>query len=362
MKEKEIISERNVEDFRCYIRNKNVHASKLMLSSVLADALHRALDAKLEQFAHGDRKRIRDTVIRNAAEKERFSVDGAEVFHACIALEDTGEAFRESLTQWVCLNQPVEVDRQWVERVIEQLREQDQEETYSDQYIEVLLDESEEEAVATVENTAVEPEKSTYFPGKTAIRYALLAVLTTAAAVSLFFAAGVLISPKQSVEVQIVSVSTETQEKAADEIGYVAVDEALLKEWLGRRDSLLAEEPYFSSIMKAAKHYDVHPLLMFAITGQEQAFVPKSNRHSKKMANNPFNVYGSWEKYNTDIQDSAALAAGLIANSTKSKPEEEDIIRWINKKYAEDPEWWIHVTLIFEKMKREILPSIDNQL
>lgn len=365
LKENEIISERNVEDFRCYIRNKNPHASKPLLSSILADALHRALDTKLEQFAHEDRGRIRDKVIRSAAEKERFSVNGAEVFHACMALKDTGEAFRESLTQWVCLNQALEVDRLWIEHVMNQLKQQD----------ELHLDQNVEEPV---------PEKSTYFPGKAgtdtrtyssdltvdaealkklsggkrnAIRYALLAVLTTAAAVCFLFTAAAFIFPKQLAEAQIVETAVEQPDKSADGIGYVEVEEALLKGWLGRKDSLLAEEPYFSSILSVSKRYDIHPLLMFAITGQEQAFVPESNKNSKKMANNPFNVCGSWQKYNTDIRDSAELAAGLIANSTKSKPAEENIIRWINKKYAEDPEWWINVTLIFDKMKREIMPQ-----
>ena len=60
-----------------------------------------------------------------------------------------------------------------------------------------------------------------------------------------------------------------------------------LVRYLRTKSSLLAEEPYLSAIIKAAKEHDIHPLLLFAITGQEQAFVPKTAKNAAKNRQQP---------------------------------------------------------------------------
>lgn len=139
-----------------------------------------------------------------------------------------------------------------------------------------------------------------------------------------------------------------------EELKYVKVDENKLKKWLNNKNSLLADEPYFSAIIAASKKYGIHPLLMFAIVGQEQAFVPKTGAAAQKIANNPFNVYGSWEKYNTNIYDSSSLAADTIIKSSRNRPIYMNAIRWINRRYAEDPNWWNGVSALFAQMKKDI--------
>lgn len=139
-----------------------------------------------------------------------------------------------------------------------------------------------------------------------------------------------------------------------EELRYTEIDRASLKKWLAGKNSLLSEEPYFSAIIGTAKKYDIHPFLLFAITGQEQAFVPKNKSNAKKIANNPFNVYGSWQDYNTNIYDTSELAAKVIIKSSKDRPVYINAIKWINRKYAEDENWWKSVAAIFDKMKSEI--------
>ncbi|HZG76851.1 MAG TPA: hypothetical protein VEZ72_13450 [Paenibacillus sp.] len=135
---------------------------------------------------------------------------------------------------------------------------------------------------------------------------------------------------------------------------YEPIDEERLKSYLRGRDSMLADDPYFRAIVGAAERHDVHPLLLFAITGQEQGFVPASHEHAERIASNPFNVYGSWENYRTDIGDAASLAAKLVAKRLAGRPEGVDPIQWINRKYAEDPNWWKGVSWFFEDMERQI--------
>lgn len=104
-------------------------------------------------------------------------------------------------------------------------------------------------------------------------------------------------------------------------------------------------------IIQASQEYDLNPLLLFAIAGQEQAFVPKNERNAKQIANNPFNVYGSWQIYNTTILDSSRIAANLIVTLSKDKPLSIDPLVWINTKYAEDKTWHIGVRKLLNELK-----------
>ncbi len=132
-----------------------------------------------------------------------------------------------------------------------------------------------------------------------------------------------------------------------------------LKSYLMKKNSKLAENPYFDEIMTQAKNYNINPCLLFAITGREQSFVPKNHKFASKISNNPFNVFGSWEKYNTNIKDSAEIACRTIITLSKSRPANIDFIEWINKQngsggYAEDQMWHYDVKTFFEILNTEI--------
>jgi len=136
-----------------------------------------------------------------------------------------------------------------------------------------------------------------------------------------------------------------------EEYIYKEVDELSLKEYLNLRGSILSEEPYFSAIINTAKDFNLNPLLLFAITGQEQSFVPKSNENAEKIANNPYNVFNSWKKYNTDIADSSRIASRTVINLAKDRPKNIDLLIWINRKYSEDQDWHNGVRSIYEQLK-----------
>lgn len=135
------------------------------------------------------------------------------------------------------------------------------------------------------------------------------------------------------------------------EFQYEMVDKIALKEYLEVRNSILADEPYFSSIIDVSKDFNINPLLLFAITGQEQGFVPKNHNNAPKIANNPYNVFCSWQVYNTDIVDSSKIACRTIINLSKNKPEDIDIFTWINRKYSEDKNWNYGVRSLYEDLK-----------
>jgi hypothetical protein len=131
---------------------------------------------------------------------------------------------------------------------------------------------------------------------------------------------------------------------------YREIQADAVKEYLKSRDSLLADEPYFTAIISQAEAFDLNPLLLFAIAGQEQGFVPRSSKHASKIANNPFNVYHSWQHFNTDISHSAEIAARTIVRRSALLPEGYDPFVWLNMTYAEDPNWARGVRQLFEKL------------
>ncbi|MDD3224587.1 MAG: hypothetical protein PHX70_07775 [Clostridium sp.] len=135
---------------------------------------------------------------------------------------------------------------------------------------------------------------------------------------------------------------------------YQNINSGKLRDFLNKRNSILADEPYFSSILSSAKKYNVNPILLFAITGQEQSFVPKQNKNSKKIANNPFNIYYSWQKYNTNITDSSNIACVTINNLSKNRPKNYEPFKWLNRKYAEDPNWSKGVEFFYNELEKNI--------
>ena len=137
----------------------------------------------------------------------------------------------------------------------------------------------------------------------------------------------------------------------SSEFRYKNIDEESLRTYLQNRNSILAEEPYFSTIINVAMSYDINPLFLFAITGQEQSFVPTTSSSHSKIANNPFNVHGSWKKYNTSIDDSANIVCKTLINLSKNKPSDYDTIKWINKKYASDTSWSSKVSKILSMLE-----------
>lgn len=144
-----------------------------------------------------------------------------------------------------------------------------------------------------------------------------------------------------------------------EDLQYKAVNVQKLKAWLDKRNSKLADDPYTMGIINAGQKINVNPLLLFAITGQEQSFVPRNTQSVDRIINNPFNVYHSWYEYNTNIEDSATIAARTIVNLSKGRPEGVNPILWINLRggeggYAEDENWWIGVTKFFTQLKAEV--------
>jgi len=152
------------------------------------------------------------------------------------------------------------------------------------------------------------------------------------------------------IEVNVVESSNDSSHLHAS-LQFKDVDNETLQSWFSRNGSMVGQSPYFETILEVAEAYGVNPLLLFAITGQEQGFVPKDHEFAELMINNPFNVYGSWETYNTHIEESAQIAARTILTASEERPDDMDPVDWINQTYAEDENWSKGVKMILEQLE-----------
>jgi hypothetical protein len=152
------------------------------------------------------------------------------------------------------------------------------------------------------------------------------------------------------------------------ELKYQAIDPDVLIAWLGsgQHNSALANMTDVETIISAAQAHGVNPLLLFAITGAEQDF---DNTHADNsadvtaIAENPFNIGGSWQSGGYTLAQSADICANFLAERMSTPPPDgESAIEWINDSanpngglYASEngqptPDWWENVSGFFAQM------------
>lgn len=178
-----------------------------------------------------------------------------------------------------------------------------------------------------------------------------------------------------------------------DEIKYRDISQNYdqIIEWLNQRGSKEASREYLDIINAAGQVWNVDPLLLLAITGQEQAFVPANDSDAEKIINNPWNVFHSWQEFQAGFSVSSLWAANTVARLSQNCPGSANIIRWINGfsgnevttvidnnqgdgnpgdtvddntvvgtsivrdnpawGYADDPNWWVGVSQYYDQLK-----------
>ena len=119
-----------------------------------------------------------------------------------------------------------------------------------------------------------------------------------------------------------------------------------------KRRGLIGSAVHFNTIITLAQVNDIDPLLLFAIIGQEQAFVPTDSYRATEVLNNPFNVFNSWLTYNTSLNESTQIAINTIKNRLNSRPIQTPPLIWLNGIYAEDENWHVGVRLIYQHLQK----------
>lgn len=141
---------------------------------------------------------------------------------------------------------------------------------------------------------------------------------------------------------------------APQKLKYEDIDPDWLVGWLKKKKSALASLQFVQACIKAGKKYDVNPLLLVAVTGQEQSFCPLGS--SIAMLNNPWNVFGNWQNTDLSVEKSAMYAAECIARLSSHRPANIHPVAWLNSQqnpsgmYATDPLWWMGVSYFFQQL------------
>jgi len=128
------------------------------------------------------------------------------------------------------------------------------------------------------------------------------------------------------------------------------VDYSIIREHLKQRNSELLNGNYLEDLELVAKKYDLDPLLLLSIMGAEQSFVPESAM-SNQIMKNPFNLFGSWKNYGESFKKSLNITSRTIINLMKGYGDVGgDPYSYLNKRYAEDPNWKKNVNSIHHEL------------
>jgi hypothetical protein len=351
-----------VGKIRHYVRHKFASLPLEHHAEIVADAVRRIIVKQLPDFEENTKQRMTDTLIRNTVLEQRRPVSADDVLKICLQEDWKADENLVPIHQWVNRRLNQELPLSWLVEVM-------------DNYVDgkhTRLSAPSATLWSTL-NSSVErigghvdlpqPVMAKVIPlypltqwyKRKAVLYGLLSMLLvvgiTLYGMGLYSGTPDFPQPdtNDAIPVQEKRFSL-TANELPPELQYQAVDKIRLKQFLHNKSSMLKQTPYFEGIVAAAEKYNVHPLLLFAITGQEQGFVPKNHKSALMIANNPFNVFHSWTEFNTTIEHSASIAAQTIVNMSKDRPEGTNAIAWINRKYAEDPDWHKGVSSIFKSL------------
>ncbi|MHB8074518.1 hypothetical protein [Desulfosporosinus fructosivorans] len=390
LKQFKVLQSNQIISFRNYIQRKYPTSSIEQRSIILADSIDKVIDKYIQDFNKRIRDQVKVEVLRRAVITDNYNIYGSDIFRACLFIKDTGENFNAALINWLNNKCCSPIEEKHIDLLLIKVANSYNE--YFNYELEYIIDKSifNQEDDRRINPTIVidtsyfrgflvERFRANYdyLKGKIIRDYILYQVLVASLMLTAIFNSNQVVRQINSVtginpqmifaglqykekndEVVPTQVNTQQQdnkEQLMYKLQYRQVDEKSLIQFLSRKGSILCEEPYYSSIIQASHEYDIDPLLLFAITGQEQSFVPKNAKNARMIANNPFNVYGSWQAYNTNILDSSRIAANLVATLRKDRPLSIDPIVWINTKYAEDKTWHVGVRLLMEELNNEVI-------
>jgi len=363
-----VLTKSEISNIRHYVQHKYADLPTERRAEIVADAMQRIVLRQLPAFAEEIRLRLTHELLRNVVAGQQRPVGPEHIFQGCLALNLEDGAVSEPLHSWaeqrLGYSLPFKTFTSLVSSARQKSMKTGTEETsaWSVFAPQALLEgdsASRRESDKLAEIIPLLPGT-----GQRRVKSVLYAVLSALLIGSTLVYSGGLLKPSQTEDKPPGRAAVQPARPVETvlpanglppELRYAKVDEKRLKEYLLTKASLLTEPVYFNAIMSAAKEKNIHPLLLFAITGQEQAFVPRTHKQAKEMANNPFNVFYSWQDYNTTIEQSAGIAAQTLLRISKDRPEGADAITWINREYAEDPNWSKGVRSILAAMKRYVM-------
>ena len=367
LKQYTIISPDDIESLRHTLLKNHPNLTDAQRAQLFAKCLHKKLDEALALFDVSLQKNIKRYLLQQTVSKASFAINAFDVLETCTHIEEVHSSHIKQLTSWVNQYETRPLTEEMLLSLTQHLSDE-----HPPVLTQALVLPTAPSPTGMVSHLPSLPKFINILPtfkticAKVQVRLGLLTVCLLLLTYTLYEHHHHLIQKNFSeltqVEVTLplpITLGTSANYLQAH-LQYRAFDEAALKYWLKERHSVLANDPYFSTIIDTAQSFNINPLLLFAITGQEQNFVPSTHSSALKMANNPFNLYGSWQTYNTSIDDAALIVSRTIIRLGKDCPPDQDQIQWINRAYAADPNWHIGVTYFLNEL--EDISAYSNPL
>ncbi|MFB9275081.1 hypothetical protein [Cohnella cellulosilytica] len=350
-----LLSPTDIHTIRRYVQTKYAPLPDGRRAEIVADAIRRALARRMPDVPEDLKRRMIDRLISRCLVGEKRDIRPDDVLDLFAELGQDDERLADRLLEPILEWANARTQRRWSPEQLSTRLERHRGQAPLAAAEPFAGDEPQEEELLVRNGWRASAWAAVRSLAKPAPAVVLASVLTLGTAGTLIALNAERPAPAartaESEPASPVEVPAPVPDKGMPQtLKYADIDEAALVAYLNSRDSLLAEEPYFDAIMATAREYDLHPHLLFAITGQEQGFVPKTAKQARQIANNPFNVGHSWMEYNTDIANSAGIAARLLVKLGDSRPENQDPFEWFNRTYAEDPLWSVGVRKIFDKL------------
>lgn len=385
-----VIDREDIIKFKNYIYKKYPDNTAIKNAKILSDTIHQVIYTKLDGIPENFKSSIKINTLKNTLGNSKNLITLYDIFDSCIVDENLRTNFTGELISWANIhsNTKIEMDEAQLylqskydkEVNLNKLLKEDmyieRKETSSNSVIAVEDEEALSSSAITIEsekmpfssgitlnNSCSSNFKSAlqnFFSYLNGLNFRSYIIILAICIFSIALSQGLFLKIKKAeykngnyifqVDKNVEVYTVHPNIHMPIYMRYKKVNEEKLKNFLDKRNSLLAKDPYFSTILSVSKEFNLNPIMLFSIAGQEQSFVPKDTPNASKIANNPYNVFHSWKEYNTNIKDSTSIAARTLIDLSKNAPENTDPFLWIGKKYAEDSKWGSGVRSIFEEL------------
>ncbi|UVI27651.1 hypothetical protein [Paenibacillus spongiae] len=368
-----VLTPADIRNIRRYVQQKYADLPQERHAEIVDDAMERIILRQLPDFPEEMKIKLTRQLLKEVVLEQQRAVGNDHIFAACVTMDLTDRSLSEPLHAWTEQRLQSRVDAEHFHMLIKEAISSSLKQTCGVNQATLWEDFASRVRLAAIIGQAV-PEPPARMADIVPLpvdkvskpRPAAYLLLSLLLILGMFMYGWLAYRPAAPAKQPNVSAprlpapaSSVSKDGLPPELRYTDVNRQKLAEYLNGRNSLLAEKSHMETIFSVAKKFDIHPLLLFAITGQEQGFIPKDHKEAKKIVNNPFNVYNSWRKYNTSLEESAAIAARTVNRLSKARPADTDPFMWINREYAEDPNWWKGVSSLFTTMKRHVGTSVE---
>lgn len=369
LQSKKVISKNDVLILKQYINKKYSSYTQVQKLNVLTSSIHQVLDKNIAGIEETYTSRLKQEVLKNTLLKDGSTIFLIDIFNTCISEKNAENSFYENIVNWVNSKVENKISLSELEKFDIQLKTTPEKEiTTQPEKIPPEVIKSEDAESKSIEcefehNQLVNQKLKTIITSKI-VKVCICALFIFCIILKNTGNIKSILNPSKSKSTKISVKKTVKKSEnfvASNKIvnsnvpsyfNYKDINKDSLKRYLHSKNSLLGEEPYFSTLITVAKNFNLNPFVLFAITGQEQSFVPASDKDAKKIVNNPFNVYHSWQEYNTNLKDAAEIASRTVINLCKDRPNNEEPFHWINRKYAEDPKWSEGVLKFYNELEK----------